>query len=139
MDGVLFRKDYDGVLLRCTKTDQVNKLLKEFHDGPASGHFSTRVIAMKIIRAGYYWPTLFNDFHNWVRKCEKCAFFSRKKRLVSLPLHPIQVDQPFTQWGLDFTSPINPPSSTGHKWILPPIDYLTRWTNVIALKDAIEA
>ena len=64
------------------------------------------------------------------------CLFSRKKRLISLPLHPIQVDQPFTQWGLDFIVPINPPSSASHKWILAAIDYFTRWIEVVALKDA---
>jgi len=46
------------------------------------------------------------------------------------------VDQPFSQWGLNFIGPINPPSSSGHKWILATTDYFTRWTEVVALKDA---
>ena len=74
-----------------------------------------------------------------MRKCEKCAFFSRKQKLSALPLHPIQVDQPFAQWGLDFIGPINPPSSSGHKWILAATDYFTRWTEAVALKDATES
>lgn len=94
---------------------------------------------MKIMRARYYWPTLFNDWHKWVRKCDKCAFFSRKKRLVAFPLHPIQFDQTFSQWGLDFIGPINPPFSTSHKCILVAIKNFTRWTEVVALKDATEA
>ena len=63
---------------------------------------------------------------------------SSKKRLV-VSLHPIQVDQPFTQWGLDFIFPINPPSSAGHKWILVAIDNFTRWIEEVALKDATKA
>ena len=70
---------------------------------------------MKIMRDGYYWPTLFNEYHKWVRKCEKYNFSLGKQRLATLPLHPIQVDQPFSQWGLNFISPINPPSSSSHK------------------------
>lgn len=49
------------------------------------------------------------------------------------------MDQPFAQWGLDFIGPINPPSSSGHKWILAAIDYFTRWTEEVALKDATES
>ena len=74
-----------------------------------------------------------------MRKCEKFAIFSGKKKLAALPLHPIQVDQPFSQWGFDFIGPINPPSSSGHKWILAATDYFTRWTKVVALKDATES
>ena len=111
-------------------------MIKELHDGPDGGHFSARTTAMKIMRAGYYWPSLFHDCHRYVRKCEKCAFFSGKQKLAALPLHPIQVDQHFSQWGLDFIGPITPPSSSSHKWILAAIDYFTRWTEAVALKDA---
>ena len=139
VNQVLFRRDLNGVLLRCINSDQVDRILQDFHDGPDGGHFAARTTPMNIMRASYYWPTLFNDAHNYVRKCTKCAFFAGKKKLAALPLHPIQVDQPFTQWGLDFIGPINLPYNAGHKWILAATDYFTRCTEAIALKDAIES
>lgn len=136
IDGILFRRDFNGALLRCINIDQAEKIVKELHDGPDGGHFSTRTTAIKIMRAGYYWPSFVHDCHRYVRKCEKCTFFSGKKNLTALPLHPIQVDQPYAQWGLDFIGPINPQSSAGHKWILATTNYFTRWTEGISLKDA---
>lgn len=127
IDGILFRKDFNGTLIRCIEEDQAERMVKELHDGLDGGHFLARTTTMKIMRVGHYWPSLFHDCHIYVRKCEKCAFFSGKQKLASLPLHPIQVDQPFAQWGLVFVGPINPPSSAGHKW-----------TEAVALKDAIE-
>ncbi|KAH9308566.1 hypothetical protein KI387_036477, partial [Taxus chinensis] len=61
-----------------------------------------------------------------------------KEKLAALPLQPISVDQPFMQWGLEFIGMINPPSSSGHKWILIATDYFTRWNEVVALKEANE-
>ena len=89
VDGILFRKDFNGALLRCIDIDQAKRMIKELHDGPDGGHFLARKIAVKIMRVGYYWPSLFHDCHRYVRKCEKCTFFSGKQKLVSLPLHPI--------------------------------------------------
>lgn len=109
------RKDFNGALLRCINTDQVDKMIKELHDGPDGGHSLVRTTAMKIMRARYYWSSLFNDYHRYVKKCEKCALFLGKQRLAALPLHPIQVDQLFSQWGLHFIVPISPPSSSSHK------------------------
>jgi hypothetical protein len=40
---------------------------------------------------------------------------------------------------LDFTGPINPPSSSSHKWILATTNYFTKWIEVIALEDATES
>lgn len=54
------------------------------------------------MRAGYYWPDLFKYAHSWVRKCEKCSLFVDKQRLAALPLQPIEVEQPFANWVLDF-------------------------------------
>lgn len=68
VDGILFKKDYNNILLRCIEPDQIEIVLKEFHEGPARGHFAARTIALKIMRAGYYWPELFKNTHSWVRK-----------------------------------------------------------------------
>lgn len=34
---------------------------------------------------------------------------------------------------------INPPSSVGHKWFLTTMDYFTRWTMFVPLKEATES
>ncbi|KAH9291094.1 hypothetical protein KI387_044665, partial [Taxus chinensis] len=91
------------------------------------------------MKAGYYWPTVFNDCYSWVKKCKKCAFFTGKERLAALPLRPISVNQPFMQWGLDFIGVINPNSSQGHKWIVTATDYFTKWTEAVVLKEANES
>ena len=70
VEGVLFRKNYDGVLLRCLEKEDATKVMTDLHDGPAGGHFSGDTTAHKILRAVYYWPTLFKDAHAHVRKCD---------------------------------------------------------------------
>ena len=69
IDGILFRKNYDEVLRRCLEKEDA-KVITELHDGPAGGHFFGDTTAHKILRAGYYWPTLFKDVHAHVRKCD---------------------------------------------------------------------
>ena len=46
------------------------KVIIELHDGPARGHFYGDTTSHKILRVGYYWPTLFKDAHAHVRKCD---------------------------------------------------------------------
>ena len=72
IDGILFRNNYDGVILRCLEKEDAKKVIIELHDGPAGGHFSRDTTAHNILRARYYWPTLFNDAHAHVRKCDVC-------------------------------------------------------------------
>ena len=68
VNDVLFKRNYDSVLLRCLEKTEAEKVLQELHDGPAGGHYAGDATAHKILRAGYYWPTLFKDSYNHVRK-----------------------------------------------------------------------
>jgi hypothetical protein len=60
----LFRRSVDGLLLQCVNDEEAQKLLHEIHISSDSvihigGHFSAKVIAFKVIRNGYYWPSIF--------------------------------------------------------------------------------
>jgi len=49
-----------------------------------------------------------------------------KERRPAFPLHPVTVQNPFEQWGLDVISDINPNSSKLHKYILTANDYFSK-------------
>ena len=57
-----------------------------------------------------------------------------KERKLAFPLHPVIVQNPFEQWGLDVVGEINPNSSKLHKYILTTTDYFFEWTEAIPLK-----
>eukprot|EP00253_Pinus_taeda_P021305 PITA_21305 len=136
IDDVLFRRNYDLVLLICLEKTEAQKVLQELHDGPAGGHFGGDTTAHKIIHAGYYWPTLFKDSHDYVRKCKIFQSASGRQRKPAFPLQPINIEQPFEQWELDIIGEIVPHSSKQHIYILTAMDYFTKWVEVIPLKVA---
>jgi hypothetical protein len=94
INDVLFRINYDSVLLRCLEKSEAEKVLQELHDGPAGGHYAGDATAHKILRAGYYWPTLFKDSHSYVRKCQVCQTTAGRQKKPSLPLQPVNIEQP---------------------------------------------
>eukprot|EP00253_Pinus_taeda_P004642 PITA_04642 len=134
IDDVRFRQNYDSVLLICLEKPEAQKVLQELHDGPAGGHFGADTTTHKIIHAGYYWPTLFRDTHEYVRKCRSCQVSSGRQRKPAFPLQPVNIDQHFEQWGLDIIGEITPQSSKQHKYILIATDYFTKWVEAIPLK-----
>jgi hypothetical protein len=101
VNSVLFHVNYDGVLLRCLKHEHADKVLKELHDGPAGGHFTRNTNSHKILRAGYYWPTLFRDAHTYARNCKTCQISTGREKRAVVPLQPVVISRPFEQWGLD--------------------------------------
>jgi hypothetical protein len=87
--------------LRCLECEDVDKVLKELHDGPSRGHFAGNTTAHKILRAGYYWPTLFKDAHTYARNYKTCQISVGKENKIPVPLQLVNVSRPFEQWGLD--------------------------------------
>ena len=92
---MLFRKNYDGVFLRCLECEDANRVVVELHDGPAGGHFSGDTTAHKILRAGYYWTTLFKYAHAHVRKCDTCQRSGGRQAKAAGPLKPAIISEPF--------------------------------------------
>jgi hypothetical protein len=72
-------KYLDGVILRCVNKDEADRMIKELHLGYCGGHFASHTTTHKILREGYYWPTLFTDTHRYVRSFQPCQFFSMKQ------------------------------------------------------------
>jgi hypothetical protein len=111
VNGILFCQNSNGVLMRCLEKDEAKKVLLELHAGEDGGHFGGDTTVHKVLRVGYYWPTLFRDAHTLCRKCIICQKASGRLQKLAFPLQPVTVDSPFQQWGLDIIGPINPLSS----------------------------
>jgi hypothetical protein len=71
----LFRRFVDGILLRCVNEEEARKLLHETHGSSyfvinVGGHFSAKVTTFKIIRNGYYFPSIIRDSYKFARSCK---------------------------------------------------------------------
>jgi hypothetical protein len=115
--------------------NEANKIMKEFHAGDCGGHLYWKSTVDKILRAGYYWPTVVSDIKKFTTSCHKCQVFEGNRKLLPLPLRPIATERPFQQWGLDFIGEINPSSSGQHRWILTATDYFTKWIEAIPCRQ----
>ena len=66
------------------------------HRRVCGGHFSAKTTTHKILRAGYFWPIVFKDSYNFVKRCEECKKFSRKLKFNGfLPKISMQSKEPF--------------------------------------------
>ena len=108
INGVLFHQNYDNVLLRCLEKDDVDQVLTELYDGPTGIHFGRETTTHNVLKAGYYWPSLFKYEHVYAQKCQIFQVHVGRERRLAFPLQPVTVQNPFEQWGLDVVSEINP-------------------------------
>ena len=54
IDDILYRRSFDGALLRCLTQDEIAIALKKSHDGLCGGHFHAKALYTKLLRIGYY-------------------------------------------------------------------------------------
>lgn len=54
VNDVLYRMNYDYVLLRCLEKTEAEKVLQELHDIPTSRHYTGDATTHKILCARYY-------------------------------------------------------------------------------------
>ncbi|XP_068498264.1 uncharacterized protein [Phaseolus vulgaris] len=58
IDGHLFRDGYTHPLLTCVSGYQCTQIMFELHKGICGSHIDGRALSLKLIRVGYYWPTM---------------------------------------------------------------------------------
>eukprot|EP00253_Pinus_taeda_P028672 PITA_28672 len=80
----------------------------------------------KILRASYFWPSIFKDCIPAVRSCHECQIYQGKMRAPPTPLHLVVTVGPFAKWGIDYMT-CNPRSAGGHGYIIIAVDYFTKW------------
>ncbi|XP_050892959.1 uncharacterized protein LOC127098407 [Lathyrus oleraceus] len=63
---VLYKRNYDSVLLRYVDRHKADRIIMEIHEGFFRTYASGHTMVKKISRAGYYWMTMEIDCHRHV-------------------------------------------------------------------------
>ena len=72
IDEVLYKRGFSQPYLRCLAPDKSNYVLKEIHEGACWNHIGVRALVHKVVRVGYYWPTIQADAKAYVKVCDQC-------------------------------------------------------------------
>ncbi|XP_074316396.1 uncharacterized protein LOC141652703 [Silene latifolia] len=70
IDNVLFRKSLARPYLRCLSKGEADTVLKDVHGGECRNHAGGRSLSNKILRQGYFWPTMRADAANHTKRCD---------------------------------------------------------------------
>ena len=81
--GNLWWRNFEGILLKCVDQEQTKEVLSEMHVGVCGGHYMAKTTAPKVMRARFWWPSLFKDAQIMVRKCDSCQRFAGKLKFSS--------------------------------------------------------
>nr|GEX70372.1 reverse transcriptase domain-containing protein [Tanacetum cinerariifolium] len=130
-DPFLFKICADQVIRRCVHGKEALDILVLCHNEPTGGHHGANLTAKKIFDAGFFWPTIYKDAHEFVKNCDSCQQQGKISQWDEMPQNSIQICEIFDVQGIDFMGPF--PSSRGNKYILVAINYLSKWVEAKAL------
>ena len=111
--------------------------MREVHEGIFGNHSGLRSLAQKLVRAGYYQPTMQKDAEAYVKTYNKCQRFNNIIRQPTEELTPMTTLQLFALWGLDIMGPF-PTAVRQLKFLVIGIDYFTKWVEAETLATITE-
>ncbi|XP_057457904.1 uncharacterized protein LOC130748677 [Lotus japonicus] len=104
----LYRRGVGVPLLRCVSKEEDGIIMFEVHEGVCASHVGGRSLAAKVLRAGFYWPTLRSDCMECAKKCVKCQMYADLHRAPPETLSSMSSSWPFAMWGVDILGPFSP-------------------------------
>nr|GEY87299.1 reverse transcriptase domain-containing protein [Tanacetum cinerariifolium] len=71
-DPYLFRTCADQIIRRCVSGKEAIDILNACHNGPTGGHYGASYTAKKVFDSGFYWPSIYKDAFELVKRCDSC-------------------------------------------------------------------
>nr|GEY55526.1 DNA-directed DNA polymerase [Tanacetum cinerariifolium] len=71
-DPYLFRTCPDQIIRRCVAGQESIDILNACHSGPTGGHYGANYIAKKVFDSGFYWPMVYKDAFELIKRCDSC-------------------------------------------------------------------
>ncbi|GKV46004.1 hypothetical protein SLEP1_g53027 [Rubroshorea leprosula] len=109
LEGVLYRRGYDELPLRCLGPDEYCQIMSDVHNGIC-------------------------DCISYAKGCKAYQIHGPLQRVPASKLHPIVKPWPFRGWAIDLISKVYPPSTRGHSFIIVATDYFTKWVEAKPMK-----
>ncbi|XP_073224760.1 uncharacterized protein [Cicer arietinum] len=95
----LYKRGVDGLLRRCVPEEEQEKVMWHCHDSEYGGHFSGDRTAARVLQSGLFWPSLFKDTFNYVKKCDRCQRTGNISKRDEMPQNPVLEVEVFDVWG----------------------------------------
>jgi len=126
IDGALFRHGITHLILTCVSGDECTKIMSELHEGICGSHVGGRSLASKVIRAGFYWPSVREDCVRYAQRCKQCQMHADWHKAPPEELRSMYSPWPFHTWGIDILGPF-PLAIRQMKYLIVAIEYFTKW------------
>ena len=130
----LFRVCSDRLLRRCVPAEEAIKIIERCHSSPYGGHYGAFRTNAKIWQSGFFWPTMYDDTKEFIRRCIPCQKHWNINARDAMPLTTNLQLELFDVWGIDYMGPFS--KSKNYEYILVAVDYVSMWVEAMSCRAA---
>ena len=66
--------------------EEAQSILWHCHSSPYGSYHRRDRTSTKVLQAGFFWPTIFKDAHDYVHRCDKCQKTGGISKRNEMPL-----------------------------------------------------
>jgi hypothetical protein len=126
VEGILYIRGFITPLIKCLGLNETQEVFADVHDGICGQHLGAKALAKKVLRAGYFWPTMLKDAKDYVNLCDICQRHGDMNLTSLAELTSLVSPWPFAWWGMNLLWPF--PKAVGQlKYLVVAINYSTKW------------
>ncbi|XP_070054571.1 uncharacterized protein [Nicotiana tomentosiformis] len=102
------------LIRRCVSEEEQGDIIGACHSSSYGGHHGGARTTAKVLSCGFYWPTLYKDASDLVKRCAECQWASEISKKNEMPLTTILEIDIFNIWGIEFMGPFTMFRSRGY-------------------------
>ena len=95
LNDELYKRGFSQPYLRCVEEEEAKYVLEEVHKGVCGDHMGAKSLVRKIIRAGYFWPSMQQDAADFVKRCDSCQRYGNVQQVPVEKMMTISSPWPF--------------------------------------------
>jgi len=95
LNDELYKRGFSQPYLRCIEEEEAKYVLEEVHRGICGDHSGPKSLVRKIMRAGYFWPSMQQDTTEFIKRCNRCQRYGNVQQVLGEKMMTISSSWPF--------------------------------------------
>ena len=115
-DLYLYRVCSNDLLRRCVPVAEGTRIIEKCHATPYRGHYGVLCTQANIWQSGFFWPTMYEDTKDFVRRCRRCQMHGGITARDAMPLQNNLLIELFDVCGIDLMGPFSKSYNNNTSW-----------------------
>ncbi|GJZ76883.1 reverse transcriptase domain-containing protein [Tanacetum coccineum] len=98
--GNPYKRSFFTSWLHCMGLPQTDEIIKEIHEGSYGFNVEPRSLVVRIMKQGFYWPSMHREVAKAIQDCKKCKEESIIRKVRTSRAIAVGSTWPFSHWGI---------------------------------------